>query len=256
MPRDIPRISIPSNIIRTLPPPAVDVVPPPITTELTPPVIDVPSPVIEYPTIDMPTREEFEGMVTPPSEQQQPETTQDTRDLPPPAPPAPPLPQPEPPVPQPTVDVPGVGPVPLPEAAPLITAGTTAVVAAAATMTATILFSQVKDKLLAPLIERISKTKKIKIKQKKPVLHFVEAENGVQIFEYTVKGTRLKDSTENIEQYLRDTIDIDSLYEFDNKIIIDDDLKNRFTKEGQKRFKKHFCPPQSIVKKLSARISV
>ena len=253
MPRDIPRISIPSNIIRTLPPPAVDVVPPPITTELTPPVIDVPSPVIEYPTIDVPTQEEFEGMVSPPREEQRPEVTDPIRELP--SPPAPPLPQPEPPVPQPTVEVPGVGPVPLPEAAPLITAGTTAVVAAAATMTATILFSQVKDKLLGPLIERISKTKKIKIKQKKPVLHFVEAENGVQIFEYTVKGTRLKATTENIEQFLRDSIDIDSLYEFDNKIIIDDDLKNRFTKEGQKRFKKHFCPPQSIVKKLSARIS-
>ena len=105
------------------------------------------------------------------------------------------------------------------------------------------------------MIERATKPKKIKIKQKKPVLHFVEAENGVQVFEYTVKGTRLKDSTENIEQYLRDAIDIDSLYEFDNKIIIDDDLKPRFTKEGQKRFKKFFCPPQSIVKKLSARFS-
>ena len=253
MPRDIPRISIPSNIIRTLPPPVTDIVPPPVITELEPPVVDVPAPVIEYPTIDVPTREEFEGQVAQPQQENKPEAPEPTRDLP--APPVPPAPQPEVNAPQPTVDVPGVGPVPLPEAAPLITAGTTAVVAAAATMTATILFSQVKDRLLAPVLERLSKPKKIKIKQKKPVLHFVEAENGVQIFEYTVKGTRLKDTTENIEQYLRDAIDIDSLYEYDNKLIIDDDLKPRFTKEGQKRFKKYLCPPQAIVKKLSARFS-
>ncbi len=113
----------------------------------------------------------------------------------------------------------------------------------------------VKDKFIGPMIEKIGKPKKVKIKQKKPVLHFVEAENGAQLFEYSVKGTRLVDTTDNIEQYLRDQVDIDSLYEFDNKIIVDDVLKDKFTKEGAKRFKKHFTPAKAIVKKLSARLS-
>ena len=102
----------------------------------------------------------------------------------------------------------------------------------------------------------MGKPKKVKIKQKKPVLHFVEVDNGAQLFEYSVKGTRLVETTDNIEQYLRDQVDIDSLYEFDNKIIVDDNLQSKFTKEGAKRFKKHFTPAKSIVKKLSAKLSL
>ena len=99
------------------------------------------------------------------------------------------------------------------------------------------------------------KKKKLKLKHKKPVLHFIQSENGVSVMEYSVKGTRLITTTDNIEQYLRDQVDIDSLYEYDNKIIIDMDIKDSITKEGQKRFKKYFCPPKVIVKKLSARMS-
>jgi hypothetical protein len=236
---EIEPIRIPTNLIREIPPPITNSTPPPVTSSLEIPVLDMPDAVIEYPTLDVPTQQNFEGMVLPPP-QPQPETPVDSRDLPPP---------------EITVNLPVVGDVPLPPVAPLITAGATAVVVATVTMGSTIILGMIKDKFIGPLIEKLTKPKKVKIKQKKPVLHFVEAENGTQIFEYSVKGTRLVNTTDNIEQYLRDQVNIDSLYEFDNKIIVDDVLKDKFTKEGVKRFKKHFTPAKAIVKKLSARLS-
>ncbi len=236
---EIKPIRIPTNVIREIPPPITNSVAPPVTSAIEMPVVDIPNIIIDYPTIDVPTQEQFEGMASPPQQTQE-EPPTDTRDLP---------------EPQATVELPVVGDVPLPPVAPLITAGATAVVVATVTMSSTILLNMVKDKFIGPMIEKIGKPKKVKIKQKKPVLHFVEAENGAQLFEYSVKGTRLVDTTDNIEQYLRDQVDIDSLYEFDNKIIVDDVLKDKFTKEGAKRFKKHFTPAKAIVKKLSARLS-
>ena len=236
---EIKPIRIPTNVIREIPPPITNSVAPPVTSAIEMPVVDIPNIIIDYPTIDVPTQEQFEGMASPPQETE-PEPDLDTRELPPP--PA-------------TVNLPVVGDVPLPPVAPLITAGATAVVVATVTMSSTIVLNMVKDKFVGPMIEKMTKPKKVKIKQKKPVLHFVEAENGAQLFEYSVKGTRLVDTTDNIEQYLRDQVDIDSLYEFDNKIIVDDVLKDKFTKEGAKRFKKHFTPAKAIVKKLSARLS-
>ena len=183
--------------------------------------------------------------MTPPQQPMPQQPVEDNRDLPPPTP-----------VPEtPTVNVPGVGEVDLPPVGPLITSGATAVVVTTVTLASTILLNALKDKLLGPLLDRLKK-KKIKLKQKKPVLHFVEAENGTSIFEYSVKGTRLVTTTDNIEQYLRDQVDIDSLYEYDNKLIIDDSLKDKMTKEGAKRFKKHFAPAKAIVKKLSAKLSL
>ena len=238
---EIKPIRVPQSVIREIPAPVTNSTPPPVTSALELPVIDVPTPIIEYPTLDVPTQQTFEGMVVPPKPVEEP-AAEPTRDLPPPK--------------GPVVDVPGVGPVDLPPVAPLITAGATAVVVTTVTIGSTILLNTLKDKFLGPLIEKLSKPKKVKIKQKKPVLHFVEAENGAQLFEYSVKGTRLVDTTDNIEQYLRDQVDIDSLYEFDNKIIVDDVLKDKFTKEGAKRFKKHFTPAKAIVKKLSAKFSL
>ena len=43
---------------------------------------------------------------------------------------------------------------------------------------------------------------------------------------------------EKLEQYLRDQVEIDVLWEYDNKIIIDEELGKQLTKEGKKRFKK------------------
>ena len=238
---EIKPISIPRNVIREIPPPVVDSTPPPVVDGLAVPVVDVPNPIIEYPVIDVPTREEFEGMrVTPEQKPADPET--DTRDLPPP----------------PQINLPVVGPVDLPPVAPLITAGATAVVTTAAALGATIVFGQVKqaaEPMIRSALERVGKKKKVKIKQQKPVLHFVKSDEGVTLFEYSTKGTKLVDSTQDIEKYLRDQVETDSLYEYDNKIIVDDNIKDLFTKEGQKRFKRHFVPSKKIVKMLSAKFS-
>jgi len=85
----------------------------------------------------------------------------------------------------------------------------------------------------------------------------VLAEGGhIDVFEYSAEGTRLVDQVDNVEQYIRDQVEINSLYEIDNKIIIDDVISEKFTKEGQKRFKPLFAPAKKIAKKLSAKFSI
>ena len=108
-----------------------------------------------------------------------------------------------------------------------------------------------------PLIREAAKNKfKIKIKQVKPVLHYVLTDNGkIDIFEYSSDGTKLVDTTDNVENYIRAQVETNSLYEIENKIIIDDVIGEKFTKEGQKRFKPLFAPAKKIAKKLSARLS-
>ena len=240
----IPRIIIPRPVIRDIPPPVIRTLEPPVVRGIQPPVIDVPNPIIEYPTIDVPTEEEFRQQMSPRQETQtqQPENI---RELP--ATPPPPT--------GPTINIGGIE-APLPEPAPLITAGATALVTTAVTLGATILMGQFKDKLLEPMMKQSGKKKKIKIKQIKPVLHYVMNEDEtVDIIEYSAKGTKVVDQTGDVEKYLRDQVEIDSLYEYDNKIIIDDVIKDKFTKEGAKRFKSLFAPAKSIVKKLSSKIS-
>ena len=235
---EIKPIRIPRNVIRELPPPVVDATAPPVTRSVRPPVVDVPSPVIDYPTIDVPTREEFEGMRVQP-EPTPVEEVNPTRDLPP------------------QINVPGVGPVDLPDAAPLITAGATAVVTTGAALGATVAFTQIKNALepyLRQLTER-AKKKKIKIKKIKPVLHFVSGRTGVDIIEYSAEGVNFIETTSDVEKYLRDHIETDSLFEYDNKLVVDENIKDLFTKEGQKRFKRHFVPSKKFVKKLSAKFS-
>ena len=43
---------------------------------------------------------------------------------------------------------------------------------------------------------------------------------NIDIFEYSSEGTKLISQTNNIEQYLRDQIETNSLYEIENKIFI------------------------------------
>jgi len=229
-------LRIPRNVIDRIPSPVTDVVPPPVVTTIPKPVVDVPNPVIEYPTIDLPTREQFQGVVIPPKDTK-PEVNQPIRNLPA------------------QVNVPGVGPVDIPPIAPLVAAGATAAVTAVVALGSSILLAQLKEKFLDPLIKKLGKKKNKKFKQKKPVIHFVDNGEGSDIFEYSIKGTQLLAKVENVELYLRDQIEISSLYEYDNKIIINDSLKGNFTEEGQKRFKRHFVPAKTIVKKLSARLS-
>ncbi len=240
---EIKPIRIPRPQIRELPPPVTQSTPPPVVTGIEPPVVDLPEVVIEYPTLDVPTQQDFEGQLGQP--QQQPEEPPtDTRTLPPP--------------PGPVVDLPVVGEVPLPPVAPLVTAGATAVVVATVTMGSTIVLNQVKT-ALEPALKRMTapkKKKKIKIKQKKPVLHYIQSGDKVNVYEYGVDGTKFLESVDDVEKYLRDQVEDSALYEYDNKLVIDDNIKESFTKEGQKRFKKHFCPSKTIVKKLSASFSI
>ena len=64
-------------------------------------------------------------------------------------------------------------------------------------------------KLLQP------KKKKIKIKQVKPVLHFIPNEDGTSdVIQYSQKGMKVLDGDiEKLEQYLRDQVEIDVLWE-------------------------------------------
>ena len=240
-------IRIQTNVIREIPPPALRSTPPPVVSQLEVPVVDVPNPIIDYPTIDVPTQQRFEQDFAPPQQQQVVDEAQETRDLPPPAPAAPPVPT------GPVVSVGGVN-VTLPPIDTVATTGATAVVATTASLTAALLVKKATD----AITEIIKKKKfKVKVKKVKPVLHFVKTESGtIDIFEYSKKGTRIVGSTEKIETYLRDQINDNAYYEVTNKIIVDDNLRDEFTNEGKTRFKSLFVPAAKVAKKLSAKFSV
>jgi hypothetical protein len=249
---------IPRNVVSELPNPVtsrievsipvVRGVKPPVVRGISPPVVSIPDTTIEYPTIDVPTEEQFQGDMSP----QQPQTsipTPDTRDLPT-SPPAIPT--------QPSIEVGGVD-IPLPDPGPLVAAGSLAVVTTVVTLGATIAVGQLKT-ALEPLLKKLlqPKKKKIKIKQVKPVLHYIPNENGtVECIQYSQKGMKvLEGGIEKFEQHLRDQVEIDTLWEYDNKIIIDEELSEKLTKEGQKRFKKYFAAPKVIAKKLGAKFTL
>lgn len=237
----------------------------PVTKGLALPIFEMPNPTLNYPVIDVPTQEEFDAAVRADKEKQQQEIDK-PRGLPNTSPPQLPqvvqTPLSQTPIaeipadkPQPTFTVLGTD-INLPDPSLVATAGAVAVVTTAATMVATTTLNALKN-AAEPLIKEATKNKfKIKIKQVKPVLHYVLAEEGhIDIFEYSAEGTKMIGQTDNVEQYIRDQVEINALYEIDNKIIIDDVISNKFTKEGQKRFKPLFAPAKKIAKKLSARLS-
>ena len=230
------------------------------------PVFDNPDTSIKYPVINVPTQEEFDAAVKADKEKQAQEDAAKNRGLPDSTPP-PQLPQAiqTPPTPEIKAEIPADKPsitvaglnIDLPDPSLVATAGSVAVVTTAATMVATTAFNAIKN-AAEPLIKEATKKKfKLKIKQVKPVLHYVLADEGhIDIFEYSATGTRLVEKVDNVEQYIRDQVEINSLYEIDNKIIIDDVIVDKFTKEGQKRFKPLFAPAKKIAKKLSAKFSI
>ena len=248
--KPIPSLKTPSNVVQTLPAPVVSTIDipepvvrgarPPVVTGIRPPVVRTPDTRIDYPTIDVPTEQEFQGDMGP-QQPQQPTPTPDTRDLPQ----------------TPVINVGGVD-VPLPEPGPLVAAGSLAVVTTVVTLGATIGVNQAKQ-LLEPWLRKLlqPKKKKIKIKQVKPVLHFIPNEDGTSdVIQYSQKGMKVLDGgIEKLEQYLRDQVEIDVLWEYDNKIIIDEELGKQLTKEGKKRFKRYFAAPKVIAKKLGAKFA-
>ena len=256
------------SVIPTINPPVTKSVEVPVVRGMELPVILMPDTRIKYPVVDVPTQEEFDAAVRAEQNKQTQEDAAKNRGLPDTTPP-PQLPQvaqtppPQAPIaeipaetkPQPTFTVGGID-INLPDPSLVATAGAVEVVTTAATIASTTVLNALKN-AAEPLIKEATKNKfKIKIKQVKPVLHYVLAKNGnVDIFEYSADGTRFVEQIENVEQYIRDQVDINALYEIDNKIIIDDVITEKFTKEGQKRFKPLFAPAKKIAKKLSARLS-
>ena len=257
------------SVIPTINPPVTKSVEVPVVRGMELPVILMPDTGIKYPVIDVPTQAEFDAAVKAEREKQSQEQQDKARGLPDPKPlelpqqitqniqtPTQPI-QSEIPAdkPQPTLSVYGVD-INLPDPSLVATAGAVAVVTTAATIASTTVLNALKN-AAEPLIKEATKNKfKIKIKQVKPVLHYVMAEGGhVDVFEYSADGTRLVEQVTNVEQYIRDQVEINALYELDNKIIIDDVIKDKFTKEGKERFKSLFAPAKKIAKKLSARLS-
>ncbi len=268
---NINRISGPS-VIPTIDKPILQQINAPVVRGLEVPIINAPNTTIQYPVVKVPTQAEFDAAVR--NEQKSQEQPQEkSRGLPDtPAPQLPPsvqtpaiqtpvieTPKPIAEVPadlsKPTFTVNGID-INLPDPSLVATAGAVAVVTTAATIASTTVLNALKN-AAEPMIKEATKNKfKIKIKQVKPVLHYVLAEGGhVDVFEYSAEGTRLIEQVSNVEQYIRDQVEINALYEIDNKIIIDDVIKDKFTKEGKERFKPLFAPAKKIAKKLSARLS-
>jgi hypothetical protein len=265
----IPKVGINGpSVISTIEPPVLHSVEVPVVRGMALPVFEMPDTSIKYPVINVPTQEEFDAAVKAEKEKEQQDKGEKSRGLPDTSPPQ--LPQvaqtPPPQVPiaeipadkpitTPTFSVYGVN-INLPDPSLVATAGAVAVVTTAATIASTTVLNALKN-AAEPIIKEATKNKfKIKIKQVKPVLHYVLAEEGhIDIFEYSAEGTRLVEQVTNIEQYIRDQVEINALYEIDNKIIIDDVIKDKFTKEGKERFKPLFAPAKKIAKKLAARLS-
>ena len=238
----------------------------PITRGLVLPIIDVPNPVLNYPVVDVPTQEQFDSAVKA-EHQKTEEHSEKTRGLPDTSPSQLPQVLQTLPTHTPIAEIPADKPdtptltvfgtnINLPDPSVIATAGAVAVVTTAATVASTAVFNALRN-ATEPLIKQAVKSKfKIKIKQIKPVLHYVMTDSGhIDVFEYSSSGTKLVAQTDNVEQYIRDQIDLNTLYEIENKIIIDDIIKDKFTKEGQERFKSLYAPPRKIAKKLSARLS-
>ena len=232
--------------------------------------MDVPRPTINYPVINVPTQEEYDAAVKADREKEQQQQQEKSRGLPDTTPPPPPVPpainqvsanvstpiievpsKPE----TPTITVGGVN-INLPDPSIVATAGAVAVVTTAVTVASTAAFNILKNAAEPFLKEAVKNKFKVKIKQVKPVLHYVLADNGhIDVLEYSDTGTKMVAQIDDVEKYIRDQIEINTLYEIENKIIIDDVIKDKFTKEGQARFKSLYTPAKKIAKKLAARLS-
>jgi hypothetical protein len=264
----IPKVGINGpSVISTIEPPVLHSVEVPVVRGMALPVFEMPDTSIKYPIINVPTQAEFDAAVKAEKEKEQQDKGEKSRGLPDTSPPQLPqvaqTPPPEVPIAEipadkpttPTFTVGGID-INLPDPSLVATAGAVAVVTTAATIASTTVLNALKN-AAEPIIKEATKNKfKIKIKQVKPVLHYVLAEEGhIDIFEYSAEGTRLVEQVTNVEQYIRDQVEINTLYEIDNKIIIDDVIKDKFTKEGKERFKPLFAPAKKIAKKLAARLS-
>jgi len=266
----IPNINVSGpSIIPTINPPVSKSIEVPVVKGMELPVINMPDTRIKYPTLNVPTQEEFDAAVNTERQKQAQEQIDKPRGLPDTQPITPQINQASQPItppittaeippdtkPQPSFSVYGVD-INLPDPSIVATAGAVAVVTTATTMISGIALNMVKNAAEHLIREAVKNKFKIKLKQVKPVLHYVMTDTGhVDIFEYSADGTKLIDTTDNVENYIRAQVETNAFYETENKIIIDDVVGETFTKEGQKRFKSLFAPAKKIAKKLSARLS-
>jgi len=164
--------------IRSEPPPIIPTIEPPVTrrTERTTvygieiPIVNIPNPTLNYPVIDVPTQEEFDAAVKAEQKKQEEEKQEKTRGLPDAQPV---LPQVQVPVQnsqdnrnisdQPTtnsnlgvpeIQVPFVGPVPVPPKEQVILAGTTATASVAAALVGKSLVEWMVKKM-KPIVEQL-----------------------------------------------------------------------------------------------------
>ena len=256
-------IRVGAERIERIPAPVTTRVQPPVINGIQVPIVDVPIPRLEYPRITLPRQENFnQGVPQKPSEKAE-ETPQKTRELPPSAvsapriqtPVVPNIPAPAPAEEKFEIQVAGQT-IELPSPQETVQAGATAIVGTSATLITALVFNQLRQ-ATTPVVQKLVRDKfKIKLKVVKPVLHFVEENGEVSAIEYSAEGVRMVSrNIENPEQYLRDLIDIDPLFESDHRIVIDEPIKDKFTKEGANRFK-YFVSPKKIAKKLSSRFSI
>jgi hypothetical protein len=267
----LPPIKLSSGRLERIPAPMVDNLAPPVVNSLQVPVVDVPIPRIDYPRIELPAAEPTVNSAPSSPSQTTEESTQPTRELsdtpkmPPAVMPSTVLPAPVVPVLKPeatqeeikdviTVEIAGRD-INIPSPQAVVQASATAVVGTSATLVTALVFNQVRT-AAAPVIQKLARDKfKIKLKRMKPVLHFVEEEGEVHIIQYSDEGVKvLSTHVQNPEQYLRDMIDADRLFETDHKIIIDEPVKERFTKEGAKRFN-YFISAKKLAKKMGAKFT-
>jgi hypothetical protein len=269
----IPNIAIPRErlgvpIVERVPPPIVNLTPPPVVNGITPPVVNIPVPRIEYPKLPP------MGPITPtPStprtsnrgEEKEEKEREGLKPTLPPLPPPPRIVVPPQPVESPqvelepvemeavTIEIAGTE-VELPTPQQAIQASATAVVGTSVTLATAMVFNQAR-RVVGEAATKLKRNKfKIKLRQIRPVLHFVDDGHGnVEVIEYSGEGVKvLASDVKSPEQYLRDTIEADELFEVDHRIVIDDHLKEKFSKEGAKRFN-YFAPPKKMARRLAAR---
>jgi len=274
----IPRIDIGGAKIDRFPPPVVERLPAPAVESLPYPTLRVPRPVVEIPSvrIDYPTLPalpvQAPNVSAPsrPGEQSGKPQERPERSLPA-SPPTPPVLPPQVEAPRVPVPAPEIPSTPQTEASTIEIAGheivvptvkevaqasVTAVVGTTATLVTAMMFNQVRQVLGKAVTQAARDKFKIKLRVIKPVIHLIQETDGVTVMEYSVEGVKtLATNVTNPEQYLRDTIEADELYEADHKIVIDEPIRERFSKEGAKRFD-YFAPSKKMARRLSARLTL
>jgi hypothetical protein len=269
----IPKLSVPwerigTPIVEKVPPPIVNLGPPPVVNGIQPPIVNIEFPKLVYPTLPAlpPTAPSPSSQNSP----QSPGPKEKERESLRPQLPAPPVIPPPPQVEVPnlqeptqeakpgevkahTIEIAGQE-ITLPKPQEVAQASATAVVGTSATLVTAMAFNQVR-RVAGDAVTKLKRDKfKIKLRTVRPVLHFVEDGHGnVEVIEYSSEGVRVVASdVESPEQFLRDTVEADELFEADHRIVIDDHLKSKFSREGAKRFN-YFAPPKKMAKRLSAR---